>query len=497
MVPDLLAVSGTDMLSLVPVLRSPLASPLTFVEGPDPVSRVNHPVDHRVDHPADHRALPPLRLIVGMALSVAVVAGLAYWDSARESTAALRDFAEEQVTLAKALAVALAHQHTGDTSLDVGAIADGLAVGRRGDTLAVLVGASGGDRWRTVRGRTVISPALAAASARGDAVLRVARDDAPAFGLPRRTALAGLARTDGGLTIVAVASAERERDRERWAVRRLILSVVLAASLVLVFGGLAVRKQRAELTLGHQLAIADLAQQRDERLQRASKAAALGTLAMGVAHELSTPLGVIGLRAEQIQARAGAGADDRTGAAAATILAQTERMRQIIRGLLGLARGDAPVADRVEPRALIDQAIGLVAHRFEKAEVRLSRRVEDALPDVVGDPRLLEHAVVNLLLNACDASPRGGTVTVSAAREGAGVVLRVDDEGSGISPTDADRVMEPFFTTKPRGAGTGLGLALANEIVNSHRGTLTLAARAPGGTSAVIHLPPAEHQGHD
>jgi len=221
-------------------------------------------------------------------------------------------------------------------------------------------------------------------------------------------------------------------------------------------------------------------------------AAAVGTRARGVAHELSTRRGVIARRAEQSQGRAAA--DDRTGAAATTILAQTERMRQIIRGLLGLARGDAPAAERVEPRALVEQAIGLVAHRFEKAEVELSARVDDTLPDVVGDPRLLEHAVVNLLLNACDASPRGAsvTVTVSAAADDGGVVLRVDDQGSGISPSDADRVMEPFFTTKTRGAGTGLGLALANEIVNSHRGTLALAARPAGGTSAVIHLPPAE-----
>jgi len=480
LVPDLLAVVRTDMLSPVSVLPSALAL------GEPQLAPVSSRVNRLVTS--------PFRLVVAMALSVGVVAGLAYWDSARESAAALRDFAEEQATLAKALGVSLAHRPTGDTALDVSAVAQDLAAAQRGHALAVLVGRAGDARWRAAGGTTIVSPALAAASARGDAVLRIARDDAPAFGLPRRTALAGLARIDGGLTIVAVASAERERDRERWAVRRLILSVVLAASLVLVFGGLAVRKQRAELTLGHQLAIADLAQQRDERLQRASKAAALGTLAMGVAHELSTPLGVIGLRAEQIQARAAA--DERIAAAATTILAQTERMRQIIRGLLGLARGDAPVADRVEARALVQQAITLVAHRFEKAEVALGVRIGDALPDVVGDPRLLEHALVNLLLNACDASPRGGTVTVAASRDEAGVVLRVDDEGSGISPSDADRVMEPFFTTKTRGAGTGLGLALANEIVNSHRGTLTLTARAAGGTSAVIHLPPAEAGPH-
>jgi signal transduction histidine kinase len=339
----------------------------------------------------------------------------------------------------------------------------------------------------------VTSRLLAEASRRGDAVTRIAREDAPAFGLPARTALAGLAPihaagTDG-LVIVAVASAERERDRERWASRRSILSVVLAAGLVLAFGGRAVRKQRAELTLAHRLTIADLVQQRDERLQRASKAAALGTLAMGVAHEISTPLGVIALRAEQIAARAAQ--DERIAGAAAVILEQTERVRQIMRGLLGLARGDAPIADRVDPTALVTQAIGLVEHRFTKADVRLEPKLEAALPEVLGDPRLLEHAVVNLLLNACDASPAGGTVTVSALRDGDGVAIRVDDEGSGISPSDVDRVTEPFFTTKSREEGTGLGLAIAKEIVSSHRGTLTLAPRPPRGTRAAIALPAA------
>jgi two-component system NtrC family sensor kinase len=160
--------------------------------------------------------------------------------------------------------------------------------------------------------------------------------------------------------------------------------------------------------------------------------------------------------------------------------------------LLGLARGDAPSAERIEPRAVVDQAVGLVEHRFEKAGVRLTQTVASDLPAILGDPRLLEHAVVNLLLNACDACRPGDEVLVRAHRSGAEVELAVEDPGSGISPADRERALEPFFTTKARGEGTGLGLAIAHEIVASHRGRLEFLPRQPRGTVAMIRLPPAE-----
>jgi signal transduction histidine kinase len=100
--------------------------------------------------------------------------------------------------------------------------------------------------------------------------------------------------------------------------------------------------------------------------------------------------------------------------------------------------------------------------------------------------------VVNLLLNACDACQPGDEVVVSARRSAAEVELVVEDPGSGISPADRERALEPFFTTKARGEGTGLGLAIAHEIVASHRGRLEFLPRQPRGTVAMIHLPPAE-----
>jgi signal transduction histidine kinase len=426
-----------------------------------------------------------------MAATVAVVAGLAYWDAERESAAALQDFADEQATLARALGASVRTRAAAGAPVGVDDVLAGLRTVERPHALAVLVRRPGEGALRATDGRRVGSPLLVEALDRGQPAVRVPRSEAAAFGLPARTALAGLARVNAGASgtfdVVAVASAERERDREAWARRRLVLGVLTAAGLVLAYGGLAMRNQRKELTLEHELAVADLQQRRDERLQRASKAAAMGTLAMGVAHEISTPLGVIAARAEQMLPRVAG--DERLAAAAAAILAQTDRINQVVRGLLGLARGDAPSAERIDPRALVENAVALVEHRFAKAGVRLEREAGPDLPAVLGDPRLLEHAVVNLLLNACDACQAGGEVRVSAHADGAAVGIVVEDSGAGIPPDAVERATEPFFTTKARAGGTGLGLAIAREILASHRGGLQFAPAAPRGTRATISLP--------
>jgi len=226
----------------------------------------------------------------------------------------------------------------------------------------------------------------------------------------------------------------------------------------------------------------------------------MGTLAMGVAHEIATPLGIIAARAEQMMPKVAN--DERLSAGMTAILAQTDHINQVMRGLLGLARGDAPSAKRIDPRDLIDNAVGLVEHRFAKVGVRLNRRADPAEPSaggpaVIGDARLLEHAVVNLLLNACDSSKPGDDVAIVLGQDQGQVEISVEDSGAGISLADVERALEPFFTTKAREGGTGLGLAIAHEIVASHRGKLVFSAAPRGGTRASIRLPPAQNQADD
>jgi signal transduction histidine kinase len=432
-------------------------------------------------------------LIATMVLIVGIIAALAYWDVRRESAAALQDSAEKQAALARALAQLIGIRSTVDPAVRENAILEALGRIGRQDALVLLIHRPSEKSLEAPDGGLFHSPRLIAALNQGIETVRIPKDEAAAFGLPTRIALAGMSRIDRGAFrnwgIVAIATAERERDRESWARRRLVLSVVAAAGLVVAFGGMAMRNQRKELMLERELAIASLQSSRDDRLERANKAAVMGTLAMGVAHELSTPLGVIAARAEQLIARSGD--DERAKSSAVAILAQIDRIKLVVRGLLGLARGDVPSAERIDPHVAIQQAISLTEHRFDKAGVWLTQAIEPGLPPVLGDPRLLEHAIVNLLLNACDASNPTDRVIVSARRSGPDVEIVVEDFGSGISAADIGRALEPFFTTKVRGEGTGLGLAIAHEIVASHRGMLLLSPREPRGTSAVIRLPPA------
>jgi two-component system NtrC family sensor kinase len=457
-------------------------------------------------------------LLLWMVLAIGAVAVIAYWDEQREFAAALKDFAGEQTVLAHAIATTLRTELTGDALAPSAAQATAgsqanseirlrrafraehfLAAVRsveRPHLVRLFVRGPFGDGLATSDGAIVRSPALEAGFSENAASLRLSRPDAAALGLPARTAMAGLAMVDVGDSgrwgIAVVASAQRERDRELFAQWRLALSVVVASGLVLAFGGLALRNQRKQMLLSQELAIASLQSERDERLVRADKLATMGALATGIAHEVSTPLGVIVGRAEQLLAKLNVNGDEPSKRALEAIAQQAERIGGIVRGFLALARGDAPQMDHVDPTALAEVSVSLVEHRFAKAGVQLVMSSAAELPQVACEPRLMEQVLVNLLLNACDACEPGGHVELRLIAEGQSVAFVVTDDGSGISSDAAARIMDPFFTTKPVGEGSGLGLAIANELVKHHRGTLTVAARqGHHGTRACVELPTA------
>jgi signal transduction histidine kinase len=208
---------------------------------------------------------------------------------------------------------------------------------------------------------------------------------------------------------------------------------------------------------------------------------------MGIAHEVSTPLGVILGRAEQLLSRVTG--DERAANAAQVIIDQADRLKLLVRRFLDLARGGAPTFARVDSSSIVRGAMGLVDHRFSKAGVTLTADIPSSLPMIQCDRELLEHALVNLLLNACEACQPGRIVEITARSDGQQVAFVVMDDGAGITLEDAARATEPFFTTKPVGHGTGLGLAIASEIVKSHRGTLTIEPRSPQGTRARVEVP--------
>lgn len=422
-------------------------------------------------------------LVLSMVAAVVAIGTLAYWDESRRSEEGLADLGEQQASVAEAAALAVRGE------LAAGRVdgATALLAGLERDGVRVFLIAPHDRQPRRVDGTAFHVASIEAADLRGADVVQLSRDDATVLGFPARKALVGLSRTPSGWTIGVAATAERQRDRDRAGFVRLILSMALATGLVTVFGGLTLVRQRSQLMLARELAVAETARARDEELERLSRAATMAAIGSGVAHELSTPLGVIVGRAEQLLARASG--DERTAKNAQKILDQADHIDRVVRGLLGLARG-APIAlQEIDPGRLVREAAELVEHRFARAGIQLSLSIADGLPAVRCEPLLFKHALTNLLLNACDASPVGATVRLDVERDGRAIAFVVTDDGEGITQANAARAIQPFFTTKPVGQGTGLGLAIANEIASSHRGSLAIAPREPRGTRACVSLP--------
>jgi two-component system, NtrC family, sensor kinase len=501
--------------------------------------------------PGSLRAPAPARLggtplAVWMLLAIGAVTGLAGWDSQRESEAILQDVGREQGVVAAVVARDL-RAHLAIVERDALLVAERGPTWGEGRYAQIGLRASGSARpsednvtalLLTVpvgEGRLVdltvqaadlvgnarppespreiqlfIAPPNATALYAGDGrvlsfsllrhaldanqtTARLSRADAASIGLMARMAMAGFAHVDAGVLgrwgVVAVATAAPQRDREKRAFWRLLLSVAVASVLVLVFGGTALRNQRKELEASRALAVADLERQRDEHLSRADRIATMGTFAMGVVHEVSTPLGVIMGRAEQLYGRADQ--DERSLHAEEVIIEQVGKIQVIVRRFLDLARGGPPSLARSEPGDVVRSAVSSVEHRFAKAQVSLSADVPADGNQILCDRALLEQALVNLLLNACDACAVGGRVEISTRSDAEQAVFVVTDDGVGIEPEAAARATDPFFTTKPMGAGTGLGLAIAAEIAKSHRGALMIAPNGDRGSRACIEIPVA------
>jgi two-component system, NtrC family, sensor histidine kinase HydH len=221
------------------------------------------------------------------------------------------------------------------------------------------------------------------------------------------------------------------------------------------------------------------------RLAQTEKLAALGQLGAAIAHEVRNPLAVIRSAAQGLGETLSADDDDGRRACA-FITAEIDRLSNVVTKLLAFARPPRLAPRPVEVRAVVDRAL-LVAES-ELAAKRVAVRRSDADPGAVveADFDLLCQTVLGLVQNAVEAMPGGGEIVVETRRVDDGVEVAVADSGSGVPPDLRERVFEPFFTT--RGSGTGLGLAVARQIVEAHGGTLDVGERPGGGARFVMHL---------
>jgi two-component system, NtrC family, sensor kinase len=246
-------------------------------------------------------------------------------------------------------------------------------------------------------------------------------------------------------------------------------------------------------TLGERLA-------ERERLRHDDRLRTVGQLASGVAHELGTPLSVIGVRSRLIASGEATGAEAVANASA--ILEQTERMTRLVRQLLDYSRRTAAQAATIDLRKAAIQAVEMLEPLARAQGVTIEAESESSGVVVRGDGSQLQQVLTNLILNGVQAMPAGGRVEVRCGRGPAAPLgksgrpvdrcwLRVTDTGMGISPEDVARVFEPFFTTKPVGEGTGLGLAVAQAIVEEHGGWIAVQSEPGRGTAFTVYLPPS------
>jgi PAS domain S-box-containing protein len=227
----------------------------------------------------------------------------------------------------------------------------------------------------------------------------------------------------------------------------------------------------------------------ERRARAAEDLASIGTLAAGLAHEVGTPMNVILGYAQMIQSST---PDDASRERARIIRDQVQRISQIIRTLLNFARPEKRRRESVDLVEVVEETLTLLQERFRTSGIEVERRFEP-VPEIWADGEKLEQMLINLGINAADAMPEGGTLTIHLAPHGSNEVqVRVADTGTGIPPDSLKRIFEPFYTTKERGEGSGLGLAVVKGIVMDHGGNIEVASEVGRGTEFCAVLPAAE-----
>jgi hypothetical protein len=229
--------------------------------------------------------------------------------------------------------------------------------------------------------------------------------------------------------------------------------------------------------------------QLEEQLQISEKMASIGLLAAGVAHEVNTPL--TGISSFTQMLLDGAEPEDPKTKLLEKIERQTFRAAKIVNSLLNLSRPAQIDAGPVDLHVIIHDVLSLLEHQFKTANIQVRKDLSSEPPILQSVEHKLQQIFLNLFLNARDAMPKGGWLSIETRiqYDQDQAVVRIGDTGGGIRSEDLSRIYDPFFTTKPIGQGTGLGLAITYGIVREHGGVITCESTEGKGTTFVVTLP--------
>jgi signal transduction histidine kinase len=233
----------------------------------------------------------------------------------------------------------------------------------------------------------------------------------------------------------------------------------------------------------------ELREQR-ERLVQAERVAAWRELARRLAHELKNPLFPLQITVENLQRareQAPAEFDEVFRESTDTLLAELGNLKTIVGRFSDFARMPAPQLETVQVNQLVRQVLQLFDAQLAAGGVQVSAELDETLPAIQADPEQLARALQNLVLNALDAMPQGGTIAVRTSGRPGVVAVEVTDSGAGLTPEECERLFTPYYTTKRH--GTGLGLAIVQSVVADHHGRISVASEPGRGATFRIDLP--------
>lgn len=222
-----------------------------------------------------------------------------------------------------------------------------------------------------------------------------------------------------------------------------------------------------------------------EGMKRAERLSAIGQLSAGLAHEIRNPLASIAGAAAILQR--GQTLDQKQSRCLDIITGECQRLDGLLTNFLNFARPRPPRFQTVKLEPLLENVLALASHAVRSKSIQLRRESPLELPSLDCDPEQLEQVLLNLMINAIEASPEGGAVTLSAGVQDNKIGVRVIDQGGGVAPGDIDRLFDPFFTTKEN--GTGLGLSVAHQIIRQLGGALSAQRNVDRGMTFSVVLP--------
>ncbi len=244
----------------------------------------------------------------------------------------------------------------------------------------------------------------------------------------------------------------------------------------------------AVVAIGQDQSKIDLLQQ---QIVRAERLATLGELAAGVVHELNNPLTSITVYAEYLVRKLESqGTEQADLEKLRRIGASAQRILRFSRDLVQYARPSGKQTENVDLAAVVRQSVSICEHLVERGGITLGVELDPELPVVQAVGGQLEQVLINLITNAVHAVENGGKVVVRALPQGStSIMIEVADSGPGVAEADREKIFEPFFTTKPDGKGTGLGLPIVRNIVDQHRGQISVAKSDLGGAAFRVVIP--------